>query len=317
MAAIERIGVEGWTELITSNFIALSVSDAPEDFRGQLTRCDLSRGITLTEVKTRPSRVRRTPRLVNSDGVDDVLFLVHQEGVGSVCQDQRRRHLNPGDGSLHVATCPYELLFPSSARVIVLQAPKRLLPPTESLPPTRRNTGFAGNSPAMRVFSAFARELLAVSDGLSERTREEMGGTAVDLLVSVLRGGVEADNVQRMGPDAVMRTMEAFIHTNLDDPELTAETVAAHHHVSLRYTQALFNRAGTAPAAYIRAERLNRALQALRDPRLGGLPVAAIGHRCGFPSADTFIRAFRREFGMTPGQWRRAALHDGVTTSQA
>jgi hypothetical protein len=28
MAAIERIGVEGWTELITSNFIALSVTDA-------------------------------------------------------------------------------------------------------------------------------------------------------------------------------------------------------------------------------------------------------------------------------------------------
>jgi AraC-like DNA-binding protein len=125
--------------------------------------------------------------------------------------------------------------------------------------------------------------------------------------VSVLRGQDGAESARTIGPDALLRTMEAFIRTHLDDPELTAETVAAHHHVSLRYTQALFGAAGTAPAAYIRAERLNRGVQALRDPRLAGLSVAAIGHRCGFPSPDTFIRAFRREFGMTPGQWRRAA----------
>jgi AraC-like DNA-binding protein len=238
---------------------------------------------------------------VHSDGLDDVLFLVHQDGAASVCQDQRPRHLAPGDGTLHVATCPYELNFPTSARVIVLQAPKRLIPPGELLPPARPNTAFTGNTPAMRVFSAFARELLSVSDGLSDRTREEMGGTAIDLLVSVLGG---AEDPSRLGQDALLRTMESFVRANLHDPDLTAESVARQHHVSLRYTQALFSSAGISPAAYIRTERLNRALQALRDPRLAGVSVAAIGHRCGFAGVDTFIRAFRREFGMTPGEWR-------------
>lgn len=229
---------------------------------------------------------------------------MHQEGTITVDQNDQRIALAPGQGSLHVATCPYELNFPVSSRVIVLQAPRRLLPAAERMPPARPHTGFAAHDPAMRVFSAFAREVIAVAEDLGERTREEMGATALDLLLSVLRGGAEPPS---LGPDALVRTMETFIRAHLDDHDLSPESIAGHHHVSLRYVHALFAETGTTPAAFIRTERLNRALHFLRDPRYGQLSVAAVGHRVGIPNVDTFIRAFRREFGMTPGDWRRTA----------
>jgi AraC-like DNA-binding protein len=36
------------------------------------------------------------------------------------------------------------------------------------------------------------------------------------------------------------------------------------------------------------------------------LPVAEVADRCGFPSADTFTRAWKRDHGVSPSHWRRA-----------
>jgi AraC-like DNA-binding protein len=305
VAPIRTAGKDAWSELITSSFIALAVSDAQDDFRGELDHRDLRRGISLTEVKTGRSRVTRTERLAKSDGCDDVLFLVHQEGNGSVAQDRCRKQLSSGYGSLHDARCPYELAFRTTSREIVLQAPKRLFPSGDLVSPLRRSAGVAADLPAMRVFSAFARELLAVADDLTEATREEMGQTTIDLLVSVLRSCEGNELISDTSPYALVLTLQSFIRANLGDPDLTAETVAARHHVSLRYAQRLFAVSGDSPAAFIRAERLKRAQHALRDVRLVGVPIASIAHRAGFRTVDTFIRAFRREFGVTPGDWRR------------
>lgn len=306
MAPISTVGSEAWSELITANFIALAVRDARDDFRGQLERRNLGRGISLTEITTRPSRVLRTKRLAVSDACDDVLFLVHQDGVGSVSQDHERKKLTPGYGSLHDAGCPYELAFSTSSREIVLQLPKSLLPSKDLVSPARRRAGVASELPAMRVFSVFCRELLAVSDDLPEPTSEEMGQTAIDLLVSVLRSCDRTARIVPSGPEALLATLQAFIRANLSDPGLTAELVAAEHNISLRYTQKLFALSGSSPASYIRSERLNLARRALQDPRMRSIPIAGIAHRSGFPSVDTFIRAFRREFTMTPGEWREA-----------
>jgi AraC-like DNA-binding protein len=304
VAPIRTVGAEAWSELITGNFIALSVRDARDDFRGELDRRDLGRGVSLTEVTTRPSRVLRTSRLAAGDACDDVLFLVHRGGVGTVSQDRRCTPLRPGFGSVHDASCPYELSFSSPSRELVLQLPKRLLPSADLVGPGRRAREVAATEPAMRVFSAFCRELLAVSDELDGLGREEMGQTAIDLLTSVLRRGGEPGPVPS-GPAALLVTLQGFVRANLADPDLTAESLAAGHHISPRYAQKLFAGTGTTPAGYIRSQRLRAAHRALRDARLDHVPVAGIAHRVGFRGADTFIRAFRREFGVTPGEWRR------------
>lgn len=51
---------------------------------------------------------------------------------------------------------------------------------------------------------------------------------------------------------------------------------------------------------YITAVRISRAKYWLTD----GKPLSIIAERCGFSQDASFIAMFRRETGMTPGQWR-------------
>jgi AraC family transcriptional activator FtrA len=60
---------------------------------------------------------------------------------------------------------------------------------------------------------------------------------------------------------------------------------------------------GDTPAAWVRAQRVRRAEQLLER---ADLPIAAVARRCGFGSADTLRRHFRRVRGVTPEAYRAA-----------
>jgi AraC-like DNA-binding protein len=61
---------------------------------------------------------------------------------------------------------------------------------------------------------------------------------------------------------------------------------------------------GEPPMQYLMRWRLALAAQMLRS---GTDPVARIAERSGYDSGAAFSRAFRREFGVPPGAWRKAA----------
>ncbi|MBB6376548.1 AraC-like DNA-binding protein [Pseudonocardia eucalypti] len=296
-----------WARLITDNFISLSISDAGEAFRASLRRCDLGDSVRLTVVGTDRSRVVRTARGVRRDGCDDVLLLAPILGPALVRQEGGETAVSPGAVSVHVAERPYELVFDRPNRVVVLQAPRRIVPSGE-LVSARRRLEAGGTRGAMAsVFRAFATEVVAVEPGLSEREREELGHTAVELAVSVLSTSGPAP----LGRRAVVAAAKAFVGERLADPDLTPETVAAAQGVSLRYLQLAFAEAGSSPGAYIRIERLRRSRRLLADPRCAGLSVAQVAHRVGYRDVNAFIRAFKRECSDTPGGWRAARRASG------
>jgi AraC-like DNA-binding protein len=61
---------------------------------------------------------------------------------------------------------------------------------------------------------------------------------------------------------------------------------------------------GQPPMQYLTLWRMHMAAQRLREGRGS---VAQIGFETGYDSEAAFSRAFKREFGMPPAGWRRAA----------
>jgi AraC-like DNA-binding protein len=59
---------------------------------------------------------------------------------------------------------------------------------------------------------------------------------------------------------------------------------------------------GIPPMKYLARWRLAISASLLRD---GNTPVASIIDKIGYESETAFIRAFKREFGVTPGNWRK------------
>ena len=102
-----------------------------------------------------------------------------------------------------------------------------------------------------------------------------------------------------LAPDTSFRErVEAIVERNLDVPSFAVEELAGALGMSRRHlTRRMKEEMDTAPAAYIRARRLDRAKTLLaEDPP----SVAAVAEAVGFQSASAFTKTFRRATGQVP-----------------
>jgi AraC-like DNA-binding protein len=95
-------------------------------------------------------------------------------------------------------------------------------------------------------------------------------------------------------------SMEDFVH-RADPSRLSVDVLAREFFVSRRRLYRLFEQIHTSPGDYVRRARLATAARMLQLRRQTITDIAAA---CGFDDATTFTRAFRREYGMTPRDWR-------------
>lgn len=92
-----------------------------------------------------------------------------------------------------------------------------------------------------------------------------------------------------------------YIEASLSDQNLTLEACAAHVGCSVSALSKAFRRQlDTSAARYIREKRLKKSLELLH----AGCTVGDTCVRCGFGSMETFHRAFKAKYGVTPGQLR-------------
>ncbi len=107
-------------------------------------------------------------------------------------------------------------------------------------------------------------------------------------------------------PAARLAAAKALIQRQLDDPHLSAATVAQRLGVSVRYLHMLFEGEQHSFSTHVAYQRLRRAMALLTNPALSHWRIIDIALEAGFADVRTFNRAFRREFGCTPGEARKA-----------
>lgn len=101
--------------------------------------------------------------------------------------------------------------------------------------------------------------------------------------------------------EAVQR-MQDFIETHLSQP-ITLQNLAEAAGYSECHASRVFKEVvGIAPLEYLRARRLSRAAQSLRDTPQKILDISL---EVSFETHEGFLRAFKRRFGFSPGFYRR------------
>ncbi|RLV79188.1 AraC family transcriptional regulator [Streptomyces rapamycinicus NRRL 5491] len=174
----------------------------------------------------------------------------------------------------------------------------------------------SGRSGIGAMLADFLTRLATESDAYGPADAPRLGTVAVDLLNALLAHeldtGAEARAENRLTPESRRRTLrlrvQEFVRQNLDRPGLTPASIAAAHHISLRYLYRLFEEQGHTVSAWIRAQRLERCRRDLADPALGDTPIHVIAARWGFSHAADFSRAFRGAYGVPPRDFRHRAL---------
>jgi AraC-like DNA-binding protein len=156
------------------------------------------------------------------------------------------------------------------------------------------------------LFASFLCGLAEQAHKLGTAGLDRLGSAAVDLAIAFLAGPAGTTGVlpEQARATALRRAVRDHVRRHLRDERLSPVTVAAAHHISVRYLHHLF-RHGQSIGACIREERLRRCADDLADPLLSACTAAEIGARWGFPDAAAFSRAFRKAHGVPPGEYRK------------
>ena len=94
-----------------------------------------------------------------------------------------------------------------------------------------------------------------------------------------------------------------YIKSHYQNPELSVSSIADHFQMNASYWSRLFKQTtGKGVLDAIHAVRIARAKELLWETHM---PLHAIQTATGFPSEQTMLRAFKREEGMTPSQFRQ------------
>lgn len=157
------------------------------------------------------------------------------------------------------------------------------------------------NTEIRNLFLDMYQEIL-LDDTYSWRLLDHM---VPSLFIKLLRG--YSKQVQLIGTHANKKLNElhlqllAFIHDHYKN--VTLEQVADHFHYSIPHCSKLIqNEAGMGFTEFVRKLRMDHATTLLRNTHA---PISEICYTVGYENPGSFIRAFKKSYGMSPSQYRK------------
>jgi AraC-like DNA-binding protein len=295
-----------WRHVLTDTIAPMDVRfDDHLNTNDQIVTGELG-AVHVIDSGTGPGEGRRTSTHIRRSDPERYQLFVQIEGTSMGEQESRWAHLGPGDLSLTDLSRPFRCIY-QARRAVLVTFPHAMLPLPRQDVASLLGRRIPGDQGPAALLSTFVRQLPGHLDDDDGAGGTRLATAVLDLMAVAVatqldsRSAVPTDARQR----ALLRRIHASIDARLGDFDLTPATIAAAHHISVRYLHQLFEPEKHSVADLIRTRRLEKCRRDLLDPTLADRPVAAIGARWGFPNAAHFSRLFRDAYGLPPSQFRR------------
>jgi AraC-like DNA-binding protein len=302
---------EDFGQTITDTFVPMSFSmDNVGSLLGQVRSVSLGT-VQLSEVAVNHDMTFwRTHKLIRRSAQEYLKVCVQLRGNCVISQDGREAKLAPGDFMVYDTTRPYEFSVGGPFQMYAFMIPHTMLP----LPASRLAQVTARPFSSQRGLGTFVSPFLVELGKRCVAGHHPSDMHLADALLDVLAASF-AEQLScegAVGPDVGKRTLllrvRAFIEHRLDDPGLDVATIAAAHHISVRYLQKRFREEGYTVTGWIRARRIEHCRKDLANVALAAVPVGSIGARWGLPNAAYLSRLFKETYGVSPTEYREMAL---------
>jgi AraC-like DNA-binding protein len=252
---------------------------------------------------------RRDDADIRRGDPETVQVVMSLGGHSVMIQDGREATLSGGDMVLYDSSRPFTVVMEDQFHWQVFLLPKAKLRRSDRELAEVTAITLPGDSGMSRPVSAFLRGLAAEVPRLEDTPgAAALGETAADLIATMVRSrfGKQWDVT---GPAAALReAVGSYLRDHHGDPGLGPEKVAAAHGISVRRLHALFEPTGVSVSARLREERLAAIRADLADPGLAHRSIERIAAAHGLRNASAFARLFRAAEGLTPREFRAAAL---------
>ncbi|WP_205380781.1 helix-turn-helix domain-containing protein [Streptomyces actuosus] len=306
--------VEAWRDVTARTLIPNEFTiDRAAEFRASLRAATLGEA-QMTALTYASMASRRTPRLIRRSDPEMYAVGLILRGRQVIVQDRSEAPLGAGDLVVYSTSHPYTAVVEAgqdTAASVVVQVPRAMVPVSSNRVDGILAARMPGHEGVGGLLAHFLTHVATDTASYRPADGQRLGGVLVDLITAWLAHHLDAED---QTPAETRRHMQFlkiqdFIRRHLGDAELSPDTVAAAHHVSLRTLHRLFHAHahGATVSSYIRHQRLTMARRDLADPRLAARPVRAIAARWGFTRPADFTRAFRTAYRTTPIDYRRAS----------
>ena len=294
-----------WAEYLAAAFVQLEprkTSDHP--FQGTIAKKDIP-SIQMSRVEaTRHSVLRLQSHIARSH--EDVCFVNLQlDGVGCYTQRGHKQICGPGDIAVVDTTEPFEIANCRDFKLYCFALPRHLLPDHFLERPRLQLSATEAGRALSRTIAGYAE--LCFCAPVSSTVFDFSGAHIADLIAGA--PDLLADQpAERVRSPVLLAMMLNHIDRHIDDPRLDAATLAAKFHCSQRYVHKLFSRHDRSVNDHVNHQRIIRCARDLADPTLGNKTIAEIAFNVGFRDISHFNRVFKRSFGSSPRELRRAML---------
>lgn len=300
--------VEYWRDLVGRFFARIDLNCRPDDtFRRKTTVWEMG-ALRFTTYGADGGTAHRRRCHIALDGEETFCLLLVRNGRLHLRQLGRESVVQAGHLCLLDANEPYDFQQPEHLDMLTLRIPGDMLRLRLGEPadycPTSVSTAHGTGRIASDLLHAILREGVSLTQAEATHLAEHVSDIVALSLLAGDGGGASSESASRR---ALYHRMTQHVASRLGEPDLSPQDVAVGTGVSVRYLHRVFQDTGQSFSEYLRTQRLARSLEQLRNPLLRHRPVTGIAYDNGFTSATHFTTAFRRRYGTTPTEARRAA----------
>ena len=298
---------QAWREAICEIYLQVDcLAEKQNDYAGFVREARLG-AVTLTDTLCSPQLIARKAQHIAHFGKDCYYLGIERLGEFNIHQADSSFPLRPGIGSLYYANEPYSLHCSLKTRQFWVELPRESFdrrfgsrrPPL--LTPIDLSRGLG------RIAAEFCATLAEESANVDDASRELLGEQFMDILTLALSGEPGRQSEDEKSVQLVrLRSVKAYIESNLSDPNLSLTTIAKQNGISLRYLHQLFRHADTSVSEWLRFRRLQRCYDLLTSPRHSHQSITEIAYSLGFSSSSHFSNLFRAQFNVRPSDVRGA-----------
>jgi AraC-like DNA-binding protein len=280
-----------WNEIAANTFGDIVVEPLDENFSAQLKRIRFG-ALTLARASSSPARVSgaRAGRAEN----DGWFILLNERGSSRMTQRARDVCLRAGELTALRADENYRIEFSRRNETLVLHVPGGVA--SLDLDPHIARRQSVDEVP---LFAALLRQIETARVDSSARSQHL---EQLTLDVARLCWETTRRSTRKQSMLSWERRVREHVEQNLEDPDLSAATIARRLGVTARFVHLVFARIGPSAAAYVLQRRLLAAAARLRaDP---AARVTDVALSTGFTDLSYFCRTFRRRFGVSARAYR-------------
>lgn len=245
----------------------------------------------------------RSSARIAQDGVDMVMVQMYEQGPCEFLMDEARPAADPDDVVIMDMSRPMKTrhAFQHNKTLCI---PRALLSDyVPNLDPLHL-TVLPGKDSLTRVLKAHIRSLYWSMDQLDAKDAHLLTRPTLETVAAAIRSAL-GESVDFSSPVQTAQRARAdeLISAQLSDPTLDAERIAAAVPCSRSRLFELFEDEGGVQR-HIRRQRLKAALRDLAAPEKRDWTITQIAVQWCFENQSSFNRAFKSEFGITPGEAR-------------